>query len=458
MGIAPIATRSILTLVSGSTAHRARVVARVVCRALTMKKEHMRVSAASIDISPDRTVVLGAAMGADKTEWLGVTERIEANFVALWTEGHQPLLIVSLDLLYPGRIVRSAIEAAAVGIPADRIFVAATHTHRAPMTDDTKPKLGVPDEAYMMWLTERLTHGVSTVLDPKRTIEATLLVGSGVAEHSINRRLRKRLVVGRRIRVNEVVNAPNERGETDETVLALALQDQSGKLIAMIWNYACHPVAYPRLNTVAAHFPGVLRKSLRDREANPSLPVLFLQGYSGDTKPSASAQAHSRLRRLRQLVSGRLFEDMTVASYTKWSRSLAEVALATLDSASPIGSPLVTTQRESYEGTGFATPLEEPVTFHGVHIGPVSLVGVSGEAVSGYASRVRNLAPNQTVFCVGCIDHPLGYIPTMQVLEDGGYEGGGFCSAFSLAGLNPDIERNVMRGFVEVLSKVNDRP
>jgi hypothetical protein len=96
--------------------------------------------------------------------------------------------------------------------------------------------------------------------------------------------------------------------------------------------------------------------------------------------------------------------------------------------------------------------LAEPVTFSRIDIGNViSVIGVSGEPVSAYSKKVRSLIPNKSVVCVGCMDQVIGYLPTQEVQDQGGYEGGDFCRYFSLDALKPNIERTVMKAFSELI-------
>ena len=412
----------------------------------------MKASALSVDISPRSQVALGAA-GAGASPWLGVTEPIEANLLALWAEGDdKPIVIISIDLLYPGRILRAAVEAAAEHLEADRIFLAATHTHRAPMTDDTKACLATPDQDYLAWLKLRLSVAVKQVLRPEYAEAATIAASAGKASHSINRRRKKWLFLARKPLINSFTSAPNPRGVTDETLLTISIRRVGGEPIALLWNYACHPVGYPRLNTIAAHFPHVIRQKARTRWDNKKLPVLFFQGFSGNTRPSATAKVHSPARFMRRLISGPMFEDMTESVYARWSTSLADTVLETLAQEQPIGAGSLSSSRAMVRGDDFAEPLDEGVSFHCLHVGPdFSMVAVSGEVVAEYALRVRRIASSKFTFCVGCIDHTFGYIPTSRILEEGGYEGGNYCKNFGIDSINPMIEENTMKGFREVL-------
>lgn len=399
-------------------------------------------------IAPNKQVDLGAS-DARSAEWQGIDSDIELNVLAVWAgEEPLPLLFVTLDLLYPGQRIREAVENAASNVPADRIVVAASHTHRAPMTDPSKPALGYPDEEYMRWVTERITETVRTVLlSPRQPV--SISVGDTSATHSINRRLRKRVVVARRPRLNDVVNAPNPDGPTDEQLTALMVSDVSGKPLALMWNYSCHPVGGPVRNAVSSHFPGVVRETVRETLDAPGLPVLFLQGFSGDTRPNASTKVHSLRRRIRQLVSGRLFEDMTWTDYREWCRGLSGVLLRALDEATAVGAAGLTGRRLLVPVDRIVKGRDAGVmSFGRLGIGDlVTIYTASGELVVDYALRARRTAASRFVLCVGCVDDVVGYIPSRRVQAEGGYEGGGFTRAFGLEGLQDDVEQVVVGAF-----------
>lgn len=408
-------------------------------------------AAVSRRVSPDRPMSLGAS-DSESLPWEGVESELEVNVLALWSDAETPsMLIVTVDLLYPGAALRAAVEAAAAPLSPNRIVVAASHTHRAPMTDDTKPMLGRSDAEYMAWFLGEVTGAVTDALGATPT-PVSLSVGETDAHHSINRRLRKKLVIARRPRINDVVNAPNPAGPTDERLTVLVVRDAAGRPIAIIWNYACHPVGGPVRNAVSGHFPGYVREALRADATLEHLPVLFLQGFSGDVRPNASAEVHSLPRRLRQLLTGRLFEDMTWPSYRRWCTSLAQTVISTVREAVPIpAGPLEAARTTSpadlfVEGTALAD-----MSFSRLAFGEsLAVYGVSAEVVVEYAERLRSRESTRFVMCVGCTDQVIGYIPSDAVLAEGGYEAGGYCHSFGLKRVAPGVDRAMMDSFVAV--------
>lgn len=410
---------------------------------------------ATCKITPERQVDL-AASEFQRERWEGTESDLEANVLALWgPEDELPLLFVTLDLLYPGRTIRAAVERAAAPLPSNRIIVAASHTHRGPVTDDTKPRLGKVDADYLEQLTDQLEVLVRKVLFGRRT-RITITVGDADAHHSINRRRRKWLVVARKPRINEVVNAPNPGGLTDERVTVVMFWEQQGAPLAALWNYACHPVGGPARNAVSAHFPGEVRNRLRSRWGIAELPVLYLQGFSGNTRPNATARVHTLKRRLRQMVSGRLFEDMTRNAYRIWTQGLSNIVLGAVDSARELEPSQVTANRTIVPGEeiAYSKSALEGVSFSRVDLGrELAIVAVSGELVVEYTKLLRPIMDAKRIMFVGCTDHVIGYLPTAQIQGEGGYESEGFCEAFDLDGLAPKVESTVVRA-VRALSKV----
>ena len=373
--------------------------------------------------------------------------------LALWgADDTEPVLIVTLDLLYPGRALRGAIENAAAPLPADRVFVAASHSHQAPMTVPEKPLLGLPDAEYLAWLQDELRARIPDLLRPEKRRRATIDVGETVASHSVNRRRRVRFYPGRKLERNVIAIAPGPAGTTDEQVIVLTVRDQHGGILAHVWNYACHPVAHPRPETYSAHFPHRVRQRFRSDGAAPETPVLFLQGFSGNTRPSASVGFTGARGLVRRIVSGPQFRSMGPRRYDDWATSLASAVVGATLQRTDADVDRIDTRRIELPGAEFASALDQPVSFHSVRLSDiVTIAGVSGEAVAEYSAPVSALAPTMLTMKVGCIDDTFGYIPTTTMLREGGYESQGFCRYFGIESVNADIEVHTLAGFRAVL-------
>jgi hypothetical protein len=429
------------------------------------------IAASTVDITPTHPVVTGGYL--DGTPLSEVAERLEANLVVLRDDyGSEPMVIISLDLLYPGRILRSALESALPELRPDQIFLAATHTHQAPMTDDTKALLGAPDDTYMDLLVLGLSRELKRLLLSDETQIGEFSTAGVSARHSINRRFRRRVILDRRspshwwgspVRLvfNSYLLAPNPHGVTDELITVLISRSPTGRAQFVIWNYACHPVGFPDKDRIAADFPHHVRDILRTRLGVADLPVLFLQGFSGNTRPSATVSKTSGPGQwTRRMMFGPWFTKMTWDAYTAWASELGELVADGCGNSSPLADTAVSSCRSLSATSSFVAGAAEPeVSFHSIRFGSeLSIVGASAELVAEFSPKIRAMAASEQVMCVGCLDHAFGYAPTSRIRAEGGYEGGDYCSMFSLGPLAENVEEEMLQGFRAVLGSNGPDP
>ena len=415
-----------------------------------MKLPPICAASATVDITPEEQVELGCGQGGEAS-WL-IGDQVEINFLALQLEGDLPVILASVDVLYIGPLLEQMIVRAFPGLPRERLFIAATHTHAAPMTDPTKPTLGSPDDRYMSTLPERIERAADHLLEDSNYRSVTLKAARGYGEHSINRRRWKEGTSGE---PGFMDRKPNPKGPTDETITVLEAVDEDGNLLAFVWNYACHPVAYPRGKTISSHFPGVLREYVR-REQRWQVPVLFFQGFSGNTRPRFLANFPTLRVRVGHFVRRRQLSDLNwrpsqFEHYADWADSLARATLRIAKRARAISAQDISANRVEMEGRLFVSPLPRPVVFQSIRLGTkFGLVGVSAEPVSEYADAVRKEFHAKFVMTVGCLDTPFGYAPIQGMIAERGYESQRFLEHFELEELNPDVEQNMMEGFRSV--------
>lgn len=390
-----------------------------------------------------------------------VESPLEVNCLVL-TDGIETAILVSLDLLYVTHALRESVLRGLedLGITDRNLFMAASHTHYAPAIDETKPDLGQPNVEYRSEAAETITEAIrDALLGPHSPV--SVASASRAATIGINRR-RKRLLraVRGRIEVNQVGMYPNPGGPTDPIASVVAVRSHD-RTLAYVWSAACHPTGLADGGVVSAHWPGVVRARLRDLEAtespgNKDLPVLFLQGFSGDVRPPSgrvkTGLASGLLRRIRL---GRTFEPLDSMEYSLWSHSAADqVATIALRCSTHTGDLELHCARSEFPASRFARGGEglPPVSFHRVSIGDIVLVGLSAEPVSGYAHKVRSLAPEEHVIPVGCLDNVIGYWPTQEMFREGGYEVARHCRSFGIAACEPHIESRVLEELTRLLA------
>jgi neutral ceramidase len=192
------------------------------------------------------------------------------------SDGTQNVAIVTLDVaIYCSPEVDEVRQSIGklIGGTSRNVMIACSHTHSGPVTWDGLRALetgGSSLEAneieYMLHLRSQVLAAVDEASTNLR--EGRMAAGKGQAGMSINRR--EKLPNGR------VVIGHNPCGPVDHEVGVARFDDNDGRPIACVVNYACHPtVMGPQNLEVSADFPGVVRRVV---EQNTNAMCLFLQG------------------------------------------------------------------------------------------------------------------------------------------------------------------------------------
>src|SRR5579862_2307211 len=226
------------------------------------------ISSGTVDITPQRPITL-AGYAKRTAPFQGIADRLEAN-VLLVRGVSSRAVIVTADLLYPGETLRNLLlEHLGLADKDEELFLAASHTHFAPMTAPSMPRLGIADAGYVRYVFERIAGLIGSL--EQAVAPSDCSYHEGRAHHSINRRL-----VRRRLTTSGLTKCvgwgPNPDGELDESVRILKFSKPGGEPVAIIWNYACQPNAFHDRRQVSAEYPGVVRSRLRSEFGN--IPVL----------------------------------------------------------------------------------------------------------------------------------------------------------------------------------------
>lgn len=399
----------------------------------------------TVDITPPLPVALAGSIQITRSR--SVATALEANAVLL-DDGVVRVLMISADLLYFGPELVDAVHRCAeqCGIPAPCVILAASHTHFAPATDRTKPRLGEVDAGYETFVRDRLLDLVLAVTSSPMAavaIEAT----RATCDLSVNRRRRWPLPTLTREGLKlgpSVVMAPAPDGPRDPHLDVLRLVDASGKVVCVVWKFACHPVCFPDRASVSSEYPGRARDRLR-QSLGHSLPVLFLQGFTGDVRPRLPGR-YSLKARLNALRLGPGFSSPSQAQWTHWADAMAELLL---DCVGQRGARSVTGALDvgcvDIAMSHFIDPVlnpravQRPLRVQRLAFGDrIELLFLAAEVCSPYLAL---FGAGERTLCVGYTGHVFGYLPSQRQAGEGGYEGQGYFARFGLAGtLRPGFE------------------
>lgn len=407
-------------------------------------------SAGKRDVTPASTPSLGAGPGRG----VASSDTLELNCIALRAASNgQPVLLMAADTLYCPPNLRDVL-AAEFNLPRANIFIAASHTHQAPMVDHSKPLLSPLDEEYQAaFLDSAIGLAAETLAKLDLEKSGGVMYGVTQADSSIHRRKWRIVTLDRRMRFMRVVPAPNPKGPRDEAMTVVVGLGRDGPAW-VVWNYACHPVAHPEPNQISSHYVGAVRDMLREEFSYPDLPIVFLQGWSGDTRPSASAHPRRFLQVVRRILTGPVFDSMKPRAYEEWTNGLSahvRNALARLQQLDAETNLVVESK-----SSPMSQILDDPIPSSDYEIQtlsmpPLMFVAVGAEVVSEYALWLRRQLPDRVCVPIGCSGEVFGYLPTSAMVTQGGYEGKEWTKPFGVGSVRNDCEANFKTALSQVL-------
>jgi hypothetical protein len=218
------------------------------------------VGAASADVMPDPSIGFKGQTEVDKGM---LYSPLHIRTVVI-TDGRTPVAIMSGECLqWDRRVIERAREGLKekYGLEPAQILMNATHTHNGPRVTDE----------YRELLVSKVMETVGQAMEEARP--ARLYFGRTECHVGVCRR---------RLRSDGFVRwGINPYGVVDpEVVVVKAVCAKSGKPIAVLMNYACHPTTVRNCG-MGGDF---VNFAMRDVESETGAVCLFLQGCAGDVK------------------------------------------------------------------------------------------------------------------------------------------------------------------------------
>jgi neutral ceramidase len=420
--------------------------------------------AALVDITPKESIWL-AGYAARTQPSQSVRLPIHAKALALKDDANNVTVIVSLDLvgirkeMSDGIAARAAVE---LHIPRERILFNVSHTHSAPLVGDFSSYLdpmGKHLEAqkpviarYTADLPGLIFQAISKAVAGLQP--ASLSFEQGYAGFAVNRRR-----VGHR----------EYPGPVDHDVPVLAVRNTEGRVIAILFGYACHNTVMGDY-TIHGDYAGYAQQYLERRY--PGSTALFIQGAGADSNPLPRGKPEHLERygatlsdAVDQVINGKMkplqgpiraameLEDVDFEGPFDRSRWEAESASSNARTASHGRRMLALLEAKG------AVPEKRPYTIQVLQFADdLTLIGMAGELTVDYALKFKSrYGPNNT-WIAGYTNDVFGYIPSLRVWKEGGYEGGEAFLFSSFPGrFSPDIENRVFAAVERAMSKVRNK-
>jgi Neutral/alkaline non-lysosomal ceramidase, N-terminal len=405
--------------------------------ALASQEPTWKAGAAKIIITPEKYMWMSGYGARDKPASGKLTELWAKALVLEDAKGHQAVL-VTLDLVGIGRelsvSVCKRIEEK-YHLPREAIILSCSHTHSGPVVGDNLRAMYFLDDVqqrlvdeYTSQLQDKIVQVVGEAI--KNRQPAKLSRGIGTAGFAVNRRNNKEADVP------VLIEKGMLKGPVDHDVPVLAVRDLKDKLTAVAFGYACHATVLPFYDW-CGDYPGYAQIELE--KAHDGAIALFWAGCGADQNPLPRRKVELAKEYGKQLAAGveKLLTGEMKPIAASWTGAYREVALPFHEI--PNRERLVedSMSKNKYEASRaklLLKQLESKGSLRGDYQYPIQAwrvgddltwVTLGGEVVVDYALRLKKeLSPGKT-WVMGYANDVMAYIPSLRVLKEGGYEGGG---------------------------------
>ncbi|MCP4482315.1 MAG: hypothetical protein GY817_05990 [bacterium] len=369
--------------------------------------------------------------------YANVDDDIEINCLYL-SEGHKNIFIMSVDSLFVSEKLRTIFlkDLEKYAIKNEEFLFSATHTHYAPMLDETKPKLGRVHPDHIRFVIDQARKLIRVTMNQTEQV-CNVYIQEELIDNSINRR-RNALALDTKFPFLKLKSflMPNKKGKVNKNIQTIVFKNKEDDIISIIWNYACHPVIYPNSKNVTAHYPGVVRKYLREILNKKDLPIMFLQGFTGDIRPKV-VQKITTLKDICKCIRyfGLSFGSFTQDEYNTWTNQLARKVLLCINKKADKLNINLNSKIHTISLNSIVENTENNLDFQLIKLNNDNIFfAISAEVVSEYEDVILKFLENKNIIFVGCINNVFGYLPTKEMIGYEGYEVQGFMPAFNLHG------------------------
>lgn len=423
-------------------------------------EEGWKAGAASTAITPSQPLWM-AGYGARTAPAEGKETELFAKALALEDGTGKRGVVVTLDLVGIDRTFAARVVEALESqhrFPREAIALCTSHTHSGPVVGRNLAPLHYerlePEEQHKLdAYAEELLGKIGAVVGEAvgRLAPARLQWGSGKATFAVNRRENKEP------EVPEARAAGRLNGPVDHDVPVLSVRDPEGGLKAVLFGYACHATVLSG-QTWNGDYPGYAQRGIEER--HPGAVALFWAGCGADQNPIPRRDLPLAEKYGAELAAR--VGDVLDAPMAELAPSLATAyreipaPLDPLPSAEEIQANAASTNRfEVARAKYLLRQIEKKGGLEGSYPYPIGIwtlggeidfVLLGGEVVIDYALRLKRERRGTATWVAGYSNDVMGYIPSLRVRREGGYEGGGSSVYYGLPSFwHESIEEAVVK-------------
>jgi hypothetical protein len=343
-----------------------------------------------------------------------------------------------------------------------QIALVTSHTHTGPVVGTNLAPMYFLDETqwqrvhdYTETLVDRVVVVVGEAIQNLHAV--TLHHGLGEASVAVNRRNNPEA------EVPMLREAGQLRGPVDHDLPVLKVTDLNGRLISVVFGYACHATTLGFYQW-SGDWPGFAQLEIERR--HPGSVALFWAGCGADQNPLPRRTVELAEGYGRQIADGvdAVLAGVMTEVQGPLSTAYREIELAFAELPTPEQLQADTKSGDRYvasrarmllaewaEKGGIAAVYPYPVQVW--RLGEeLTFVILGGEVVVDYALRLKNELDETRTWVAGYANDVMAYIPSLRVLREGGYEGATAMVYYGLpAPWAPDVEERIVGAVHELL-------
>jgi neutral ceramidase len=347
------------------------------------------------------------------------------------------------------------------------LIVTASHTHSGPNILDVYPGDRAPE-----WEAGALRKIVGAVSEATgRLVEARIGTGRGEVYIGYNRR---QMHPDGSVAMLWTNPAKQPTSPVDSTVLVLRIDDSRGNPIALLINYACHPVVLGSDNLqYSADFVGPMTSTV-EAGFDHAPQCFFLQGGDGDinsyyastnisdgaiakrdwTGKELGDQALRVAKGIKTELPGEPaidFADDVMSFSFRWNAKAFRAGLL-----SNYGPKVF----EDHADLLVHDPIPDHMELHVTTLllnKRIALIGLPGEPFVNFQINWRDQSPLKDAFFLGYTNGYFDYFPTIEAAAQGGY-GAGDSNTYVELGAGERMLRQGLTRVYEMLGKFRDAP
>ena len=419
---------------------------------------NLKIGYARVNITPPMGVNIAGYFKVRIAD--GVLDELEACAVAV-NSGNSTAIILTIDHCGLNKVFLNEwreLISKDTGVPAEAIFIHATHTHTGPTL--IKNHSNPLTQQYEEFLKTRVRDVAAFALADMKNAK----MGIGTSEAKNVAFIRRYRMKDGTAKTNPGVNNPDivaPIGITDESVHVVRFDREGAESVVLV-NFANHPDVVGG-NKISADWPGMTRRFVE--KAIENTKCICLNGAQGDVNhvnvhPKAGdfndmfndfdgcSRGYGHARHIARVVTGAVMSVYDKVEYleandVKFTQKIVEIPS---NKPKPEDLPLAHKYNDlhnagrddeiPYKAMMLTTVVAEaarmvrlenapdtfPMLFSAVSIGDVALFGIPGEPFNGVGRGLKTAEGWKMVIPCCLTNASEGYFPMIDSYDEGGYE------------------------------------